>query len=84
MCTAEPLNPSYDNPKRDEHSPKSGKFAFYQKIASKMKQADIGDMFKKGLQECLYVNHFGISRPLVSYSINIISYEGPVKHRRGL
>lgn len=40
-----------------------------------MKQADIRDMFKKGLQECLYINHFGISWPLVSYSINVFSYE---------
>jgi hypothetical protein len=27
-------------------------------------------MFKKGFQECLYINHSGISRPLVSCSIN--------------
>jgi hypothetical protein len=36
-------------------------FAFHKKIASEMKQADIRSMFEKGLQECLYVNHFGIS-----------------------
>ena len=40
-----------------------------------MKQADTRNMFEKWLQECLYVNHFGISWPLVPYSINVFSYE---------
>jgi hypothetical protein len=31
------------------------------KKASSMEQADLVDMFKKGLQECLYTNHCGIS-----------------------
>jgi len=35
-----------------------------------MKHANLADMFKKGFQECLYINHSGIPWPLVSCSIN--------------
>jgi hypothetical protein len=48
-----------------------------------MEQADLVDMFKKGLQECLYTNHCGISWPVVSYSINFFSYKDSRKHRQG-
>jgi len=43
------------------------------------------DMFKKASKFvlCLYINRFGISRPLVSYSINFCSYEDYRKQRRG-
>jgi hypothetical protein len=37
---------------------------------------------QKGLQEYLYINCFGMSWPLVSYSINFISYEDSRKHGR--
>jgi len=46
-----------------------------------MKQTGYSDMLKKNLQECLYVNHCGISWPLVSYSINSFSYNSRQQKR---
>jgi hypothetical protein len=43
-----------------ESIPKTESFALYQEKASSMKQADPMDMFKSGLQECLYIDR-GIS-----------------------
>jgi hypothetical protein len=49
-----------------------------------MKQTGQRDMLKKTLQECLYINHCGISCPLVSYSINLFSYDNFRKQKRTL
>jgi len=45
----------------EESSPKTGAFAFWQKKASPMKEADLRDTFKKSLQEYLKINCCSIS-----------------------
>jgi len=44
-----------------------------------VEQVDLRDMFREAF--CLYINHCGISWPLICYSIHF-SCEDSTKHRR--
>jgi hypothetical protein len=56
--------------RRVESSFKTASFAFYQKKASPIKQAHLGDKFKKASRS-ICTSTVVLSGPFVSYSINI-------------
>jgi hypothetical protein len=74
------FNPASSNRADEESSPKIRSFAFYQE---KKKSFINATGTYQAFKEFLHIKQCGISWPLVSYSINFLSYEDFRKDTRG-